>query len=64
MTNTAAIKSHLYQIELLKRSNDPNSLSACIDHYKAVFDLTDGGDSSRAMSALKLAHEFSLPLPD
>ena len=64
MTNTVNINFHLGQIVRLKHSNDSESLSACGDHYKAVFDLTEDGDSSSAMSALKLAHEASLPSPN
>ena len=55
------VNSHLYHIAGLRWSKDPKDLIDCIGHYKAVVDLT--GDSSRALFALKLAHDNSLDLP-
>ena len=59
--STEDVNYHLYHIAGLKWSKEPKDLIACLGHYKAVVDLT--GDASRAMFALKLAHDNSLDLP-
>jgi len=60
---SSEINTHLYHIAELEHSDDPEAWIKNISHRKAIFDLTEDGDSNQAFQALKLAYNASIPLP-